>query len=358
MKYWRGILVAAIVAACTWGLRTFSQAHTKLVDMIYPYVTRMMQGNMAQWSSGVDFSVWQVAMYCGIIVVLALVVVMVVRHWNPIRLIGWVLAFVSVISLFNTVLYGLNEFSGPLAEDLRMEVVEYAYSPEELEAAAIYYRDEANKLANQVEREGAEQVSVEFEELAAQAGNGFAHLVYDKGYSVFAGSTLPVKKMVGAGKGTPGKTVPLTGEATVNARLPMTALPFAMCHEMSHRMCIAIDRDADFGAFLACISNESVAYQYAGYVTAYMACLEAIEQTCTSDVVNRVVAGENENLKNDLKERDRFFGNRQVVDPQMCDLLVCWHIETQVLPTIEEEEVRFDPTDETQVDLSGIANAR
>ena len=43
---------------------------------------------------------------------------------------------------------------------------------------------------------------------------------------------------------------------------------------------------------------------------------------------------------------------------QVCDLLVNWHIQEVVLPAIEVVESRFDPYDETQVDLSGIVNAR
>ena len=43
---------------------------------------------------------------------------------------------------------------------------------------------------------------------------------------------------------------------------------------------------------------------------------------------------------------------------EVCDLLVNWHIQTVVLPSITVEESPFDPYDETQVDLSGIVNAR
>ena len=41
----------------------------------------------------------------------------------------------------------------------------------------------------------------------------------------------------------------------------------------------------------------------------------------------------------------------------MCDLLVSWHIQEVVLPSISVVEERFDPMDESQVDLTGIVNA-
>ena len=43
---------------------------------------------------------------------------------------------------------------------------------------------------------------------------------------------------------------------------------------------------------------------------------------------------------------------------QVCDLLVNWHIQTVVLPSISVEESKFDPYDENQIDLTGIVNAR
>ena len=44
----------------------------------------------------------------------------------------------------------------------------------------------------------------------------------------------------------------------------------------------------------------------------------------------------------------------------VADLLVSWHIQEVVIPsqTDEETESVFDPYDESQVDLSGIVNAK
>ena len=41
----------------------------------------------------------------------------------------------------------------------------------------------------------------------------------------------------------------------------------------------------------------------------------------------------------------------------VCGMLVNWYIQEILMPTYTEEEVLFDPFDETQVDLSGITNA-
>ena len=74
MKYWRGYLVAALVGAFCWGLIEFAQSHWMLVDMIYPYMTRMVQDYLANWSAGVPFCLWQLVLIIMGVVLLATVV--------------------------------------------------------------------------------------------------------------------------------------------------------------------------------------------------------------------------------------------------------------------------------------------
>lgn len=362
MKYWRGYLIAAIIAACTWALREFAAAHSLLVDMIYPYVTRMVQTYLAQWSSGVTFCVWQAALLALVALALASIVLMVILKWNPIQWFGWILTAASLLFFLHTGLYGLNEFAGPLSDDLRLNDAEYSYTVSELEAAAAYYRTHANALANQLSRDEDTQAS-DFQTLAQQAAEGFEVLTYQKHYAVFAGSTLPVKELTFAtNKNTTGITVALTGEAAVNPNIPEVCLPFAMCREMAYRMCIAIPRDADFAAFLACDANPSLEFQYAGYLMAYRACYEALEEVAASngqtELLKKQKNAEGDRLQADLQAYDAYFGTASTLDSGFCDLLVVWHIQTVILPQQEIEEVAFDPLDESQVDLSGIVNAR
>ena len=66
MKYWRGYLVAAILAIFTWALTQFAAAHSQLLDMVYPYMSRLIQSSLAQWSGGLDYCVWQALFLFGI----------------------------------------------------------------------------------------------------------------------------------------------------------------------------------------------------------------------------------------------------------------------------------------------------
>lgn len=385
MRYWFGYLTAGIFAAITWVLMQFGQRFSTLVDMIYPYVIRTLQGMLAEWTSSVDFPVWQVLAVALGVLILASLVLMLILKWNPIQWAGWVLAVFSGLYMLNTMMWGLNYYAGTLAEDMRLEVA--SYNLEELTEATLYYRDKANDLAAQIPRDAAGNPDfADFAQLAQQAGDGFHTLTYTNHYSIFAGSVVPVKELGWAdlytSMGVTGVTFGMTGESAVNPNVPDVGLPFAMAHEMAHRMSIAPERDANFAAFLACTANSDPQFQYSGYLMAFRYCYTALTSVDAQGAVT-VSQGISQQLRGDMAGYTAFFDNRvsttssdlasSVNDAylklsgeeggmdsyaEVCDLLVNWHIQIVVLPSITVEDSPFDPYDETQVDLSGIVNAR
>ena len=389
LKYWFGYLVAAIFGAITWVLMQFGEKFTTLVDMVYPYVIRTAQTYLAEWTSIVDFPVWQLlAVVLGVLILASFVLVVLFKR-SIIQWGGWVAAVGACIFMLHTILWGLNYHAGPLAEDMRLDVSSYTLS--ELTEAAEYYRDKANELAAQVKRDANGNVQfAEFEDLAKIACQGFDVLTYENHYPIFAGCRAPVKRLGWAdmysSMGITGVTFGITGEAAVNPQIPDVTLPFTMAHEMAHRMCIANERDANFAGFLACSVHPDLEFRYSGYYMAYRYCYNALASVRTTDAAaaaSRVKAGASQLLQWDMDTYSRFFSSKKndfatdladtVNDAylktsgedsgtasygQVCDLLVNWHIQTVVLPSITVEESHFDPYDETQVDLSGIVNAR
>ena len=389
MKYLWGYITAAILGAIAWALNMFGEQFTTLVDMVYPYVIRTVQTFLAEWSSGVDFLVWQGLLVALVVIVLAGLTAVLAMKKNIIPWAGWSLALVCFVYLVQTLVYGLNYHAGDLADDIRLEVSQYNLF--ELVEATTYYRDQANVLAEQVVRDTDGNVIFDdFDTLAAKAGEGFKVLTYEHSYPVFAGSTLPVKKLGWAdmytSMGITGFTCGITGEAAVNPQIPAVSLPFTMCHEMAHRMCIATERDANFAAFLAGSVHPNIQFQYSAYFMAYRYCYTALASVNTMDSANAVqeiVSGLSASLQNDLVRYDTFFSSHRDASAtkladnvndtylkisgdenginsygQVCDLLVNWHIDQVVIPSLTIAENPFDPYDESQVDLSGIVNAR
>ncbi len=387
MKYWRGYLATAIIVALTWALTQLAEKYTRLVDMFYPYVTRMIQTFLSGWSGGTGVLIWQVALVLIILAVLTTVVLMIIFRWNFIQWLGWVLAGVVSIYALHTCIYGLNYYAGPIADDIRLQITDY--SLKELENATVYYRDQANALAEQMPRDSAgDVICSDFDELADRAAAGFEVLVSDKyTYSIFAGDLSPVKELGWASMytsmGITGVTMPLTGEAAVNPQIPGVSLPFTMCHEMAHRMCIANETDANFAAFLACSENPDLEYRYSAYFMAYRYCYNALASIGSEEAAvsaARVQTGVSDYLGHDLAAYSKFFnenmdqGSAQLATAvndtyiktsgdsdgvaaysKVSDLLVCWHIQQIAIPAERDEAAEnFDPYDEDQVDLDGI----
>ena len=388
MKYLRGYLTAGIFGAITWVLMAYGQRFSTLVDMVYPYVTRNLQDILAQWSSQVDFCLWQLLAVALGVLLLCSVVLMIVLKWNVVQWLGWVLAVFSCIYTLHTAVFGLNFYAGPISEDLRLDMSPYTL--EELTEATEYYRNEANALAAVMPRKSDGTVSFRtFEELAAMAGEGFEPLTYQKHYPIFAGSTVPVTKLgwsdMYVSMGITGFSFALTGEAAVNPQAPDVSLPFTMCHEMSHRMCIANERDANFAAFLAASNHSDPQFRYSAYFMAYRYCMAALSTVTSQAAVDaraRVDEGVSDYLRYDMAQYDAFYRTRKNASAtkagdavnnaylktsgdasglasygEVCDLLVSWHVQQVLLPSLAEEENPFDPLDKTQVDLTGIVHA-
>ena len=375
MKYWRGYLVAALVGAFSWGLIEFAQSHWTLVDMIYPYMTRMVQNYLANWSAAVPFCLWQLALIIAAVVFLATIVMMILWKWNIIQWFGWVLAAVSTVFFLNIALCGLNDYSGPLSQDIRMEVTDYTIT--ELETAAAFYQDQANQLAEEAARdESGNLILPDLAQMSQLATEGFRQQTYGEYNAVFAGSAVPVKELGWSGlfsaRGITGVTSYITGEAAVNPQTPAMAMPFAVCRQMAQRMCITHKQDAAFAAFLACDTTPDPNFRYSAYFMAYRYChaaLLSMDTAAAQQAAVKLTGTESALLKQDMVAYGRSFASKadhqyiQTLNKRsenapeqsnLVDLLVSWHIQEYVLPLQEEEVILFDPMDESQVDMTGL----
>lgn len=353
MKYWRGYLVAIIMFVASWALLQFAASHTVLMDMVYPYMTRLVQTSLANWSSGVEFCIWQVFLLVFGAGIAASIVLMVVLKWNPIQWFGWVMAAISLIMFFNTGLQGMNQYTGSIAADVRFENGDVTVLS--VEEAANYYLDQAEAVASK-----AGTMSYELEDLNKAAPQGFENLTYEECFSIFAGSTLPVKELAWSGLygGKTGVTVALTGEAAVNMKTPEALLPYAVCKEMCSRMSISREPDIHFAAILACINNEDPRFQYAGYLMAYIQCVDAlkgVESSGAKNAVGRLEKAPGKLAAASLEEWYDFVPKKVNTDTAG-QLLTNWYLQTVLveLQPEQEEVVTFDPTDETDPRLAGL----
>ena len=110
--------------------------------------------------------------------------------------------------------------------------------------------------------------------------------------------------------------------------------------------------------------------------------LAGVNTQAASAAAARVANGISDQLKKDMDAYNHFFSSHRdgvatsIADTandtylkvsgdssgiasygEVCDLLVNWHIQEIVIPSLTVDVNPFDPYDENQVDLSGIVNA-
>ena len=67
-----------------------------------------------------------------------------------------------------------------------------------------------------------------------------------------------------------------TGEANIDAEFPDFTLPYTAAHEFAHQRGVARENEANFIAFLVCISSEDEYIQYSGYMNMLQYLLSAL----------------------------------------------------------------------------------
>jgi hypothetical protein len=142
---------------------------------------------------------------------------------------------------------------------------------------------------------------------------------------------------------------------------------------MAHRMCIALEDDANFAAFLACEASDDPQFVYSAYYMAYRYCYNALAKADRA-ALKEIHAGCNELFRRDIRFYDAFFAkeknqvastvantannayiqasgdNKGIASYGMvATQLVSWYLQETALPDAEENP-NFDPLDKDYID--------
>ncbi len=200
------------------------------------------------------------------------------------------------------------------------------YTAEELKQVCLWLTEEVNALAGQVERGGSGEMilaapaeekqdaaAAEYEEMplqvlgdtAVQAMTDLAEEYPDmKGYyphpkPVCVSEILSYQNLSGVYS-------PFTIEANYNADMVDYNIPFTLCHELSHLRGFMQEEEANFIAFLACIGSKNRDFEYSGYLTGWVYCMNALRRA-DGEEWQQVREWLDEAAEADLRENSRFW---------------------------------------------------
>jgi len=210
-------------------------------------------------------------------------------------LLGLVLAL-QISTLVFYMFWGLNYFRKDAFK--RLDLTESDYSSAELIEVGSMLIDSVNYSRAKVRKEDLAQSNDSIFKSSSLAIQNF-------------GASKPIAKPSLSGSvisylGTAGYYNPFTGEAQVNALMPVYLRPFVACHEMAHQNGFGAENEANFVGFMAGINSNNRLLKYSSYYLATQEFLTAIWAT-DSMAFKTLKSRISPNVLSDLKSENEYW---------------------------------------------------
>lgn len=186
-----------------------------------------------------------------------------------------VLLAVGILAVLYTTCCGINYQRRSFSEE--EGIITYKYSAQDLKEICLWLTDEVNALSGEVERDSSVVMTLEGPE-----GEGAVEAMQElaEEFSSLDGYYPQPKKLLVSEilsyQGLTGVYSPFTVEANYNGDMTAYNIPFTTCHELSHLRGFMQEEEANFIAFLACIESERTDFQYSGYLSGWVYCMNAL----------------------------------------------------------------------------------
>ena len=176
-------------------------------------------------------------------------------------------SFLSIIYFCFYCFWGLNYFREPLSKNLGF--TNKNYSTDQLIKLSKLLVTKANAYQVAITKDSSKVVQSGYtkKEIYNIAFSSYNEL--SKNYPQFEYKYKSVKSslmsLLQSYNGTSGYMNPLTGEAQVNDKIPITGYPTTTCHEMAHQIGFAAENEANFVGFLAASNSTDAFFNYSAY---------------------------------------------------------------------------------------------
>lgn len=251
---------------------------------VYPVFVTLI-GRICGWF---PISVAEILLYITMIVMITRLSQLVYKIFKSetvkdeaVRFILGILTFGSVLFFVYTLNCGINYQRDSFSECIGLEVEEYTV--EELKKVCVILTEDINKVSKRVKRDKEGLVSGKKEsdkllfdgELAVNSMK-----ILSKTYEELDGYYPQPKRLLSpwilSVQKLSGIYSPFTIEANYNSAMTDYNIPFAMCHELSHLRGFMQEQEANFIAYLACVSSESAQFQYSGSMLGWIHCMNTL----------------------------------------------------------------------------------
>lgn len=262
-------------------LVSWAAAHPQWVERWYSQgVYTHLSGFFRLLYGWVPFSVGDVLYF----VLGALGLGFLVRHGRRIRTHFWaslrdLVAALAVLHLTFYLLWGLNYFREPLSASLGLEE---SYTQAELLALSEELVQEANALQTQLAGDTISPVQPPYtrREILRKTVASYGYLAEEQPRFRYEQASLKTSlfSTLLSYMGYGGYLNPFTGEAQVNARLPLFRFPAVSGHEVGHQLGYSAENETNFIGYLATRNHPDPYFRYSAATFALSYCLAEVDR--------------------------------------------------------------------------------
>lgn len=225
-----------------------------------------------------------------------------------------IFAVISVLYFLYVFTLGVSYKRVPIAEKLELSDAEV--TDESLYNTLLILKEKAEAELSMIEfsNSGESLGGMTVEQISAEVCIAYERL--DKKYpSLSVGSFRTDAKAVLLSRGMTALDLTgiysfFTGEANVNVHFPDYCIPFTVAHELAHQRGIARENEANFIAFLSCISSDNAYVRYSGYLNMYEYIASALNKT-DKDSLSAVYAITDARIMGEMRAYREFYLENQ-----------------------------------------------
>lgn len=167
--------------------------------------------------------------------------------------------------------------------DRKLGISREPVSAEELYRTALFLTDQINPLAEHllIAADGASVMPYSINEMNSKLMAAYKTFTADRSFPDHFRSRVKPVMMSHAMSYThiTGVYSFFTGEANINVAFPDYCIPFTAAHELAHQRGVAREDEANFVAFLVCISSDDPYIRYSGLLNVYEYVASALYST-------------------------------------------------------------------------------
>ena len=273
----RACIVLLILTAVCAVLAVAFRLSSPFADAFNRWISQPLRMLLATVTSPLPFSLAE-ALLLFSPVALGLLIVYAVRNctdsWRAVGLyLLRVLSFVCLFFILFVLVFNAGYFGATLEDETKLDLDRAAVSADDLYATALH-------LAEHITRE-SDAIKYRYQDFSVMpytlatlnaklldAYDGFC--AEHPFMTNFDSRVKPVMLSVPMSyTHITGVYSYFTGEANLNVNFPDYTIPFTAAHELAHQRGIAREDEANFIAYLVCISSDDAYIRYSGYLNLY-----------------------------------------------------------------------------------------